>query len=379
MLRKTAGLSTLALLVWLFSGSAGGQVTTGTILGTVRDASGAAVADAQVAITDVGKGTTTQYTTDQNGSYNVPFLIPGTYTIAVEKQGFKRSLSTNIVLDVDQKARMDITLELGQVTQTLEVTSAAPLVRSESAELGEVIGKQQVQGLPLNGRNFAQLVYLVPGVTSGQPGENLSGSSSFNPRAASNFNALGSQANTNAWVIDGIDDNEWTFNTVMVQPSVESIAEFKVLTGTFSAEFGRGAGVVSVSTRSGSNGYHGEAFDFLRNSYMDARNYFNPVGTPQPAYRRNQFGGAIGGRIIKDKLFFFADYYGQRSLKGITNLNSVPTKAERTGDFSNYRNTAGQLITIYDPLTTAGGKRKDGAESFPEQHYPALGTESGRP
>ena len=345
--------TTWVIAVSLFSSAVTfGQVTTGTILGSVRDPTGAAMAGAKVTITDIAKGTATQYETDQAGNYNAPFLIPGTYSVTVEKEGFKRAVTPSVILDVDQKARVDFTLEIGQVSQTLEVTAAAPLVKSESAELGEVVAQRQVQDLPLNGRNFAQLVYLVPGVTAGQPGENLSGSSSFNPRAASDFNALGSQANTNAWVIDGIDDNEWTFNTVMVQPSVESIAEFKVLTGTFSAEFGRGAGVVSVSTRSGSNDFHGEMFEYLRNSYMDARNYFNPTSQPQPEYRRNQFGAALGGRIIKDKLFFFADYYGQQSLKGIVNLNSVPTAAERVGNFSNYTNSAGQLIKIYDPLST---------------------------
>ena len=352
MLKKLYGTSVSALLCLLLSTAAWSQVTTGTILGNVHDASGAAIPGAKVTITDTAKGTSTQYQTDQTGAYNAPFLIPGTYTVAVEKEGFKRAVSANVILDVDQKARVDMALEVGQLSQTLEVTAAAPLVRSESAELGEVVGQRQVQDLPLNGRDFAQLVDLVPGVTAGQPGENLSGSSSFNPRAAFDFNALGSQANANAWLVDGIDDNEWTFNTVMVQPSVESIGEFKVLTGTFSAEFGRGAGIVSVSTRSGSNEFHGEAFNYLRNSYMDARNYFNPTTQKQPEYRRNQFGGALGGRIIKDKLFFFADYFGQRSLKGIVNLNSVPTAAERTGDFSNYRNTAGQLITIYNPFST---------------------------
>ncbi len=352
MLRRLNAICIMAILALSIPSPSVGQVTTGTILGTVRDASGAAVADVDVLITETAKGTSNQYKTDASGEYSAQFLIPGTYSVSVSKQGFKRSVSDNVVLDVDQRARVDVTLQIGQVSQTLEVTAAAPLIRSESAELGEVVAQRQVQALPLNGRNFAQLVDLVPGVTPGQPGENLSGSSSFNPRAASDFNALGSQANTNGWLVDGIDDNEWTFNTVMIQPSVESIAEFKVLTGTYSAEFGRGAGVVSVSTRSGSNGFHGEAFDYLRNSYMDARNYFNPTTQKQPEYRRNQFGGALGGRIIKDKLFFFADYYGQRSLKGIVNLNSVPTLAERTGDFSNYRNSAGQLITVYNPLTT---------------------------
>ncbi len=371
MLKKFPSALLLCCLLAISAPHTFAQVTTGTILGTVQDPSGAAIAEADIAITDLAKGTTTHYKTDQAGAYTAPFLIPGTYSVTVEKAGFSKELNSNVTLDVDQRARIDFSLKVGQVSQTLEVTAAAPLVQADSAELGQVIGKTQVEDLPLNGRDFAQLVDLVPGVTAGQPGENLSGSSSFNPRAASNFNALGSQANTNAWLVDGIDDNEWTFNTVMVQPSVESIAEFKVLTGSFSAEFGRGAGVVSVSTRSGSNDYHGEAFDYLRNSWLDARNYFNPTTQKQPAYRRNQFGGAVGGKIIRDKLFFFADYYGQRSLKGIVNLNSVPTLAERTGDFSNYRNSSGALIPIYDPLTTAVVNGQTVRRQYPNNIIPA--------
>ena len=344
-----------SLVFLLASGVAGfGQVTTGSILGTVHDASGAVLPNATVTITDTGKGTSSVKQTDANGEYLVPFLIPGIYNVSVESTGFKRSVSNNVTLDIDQKARVDFTLEVGGVSETVQVNTAPPLIRMDSSELGEVVGKKQVQNLPLNGRNFASLVYLVPGVTSGQAGENLSGSSSFNPRAASNFNSLGSQANTNAFLVDGIVDNEWTFNTVMVQPSVESIAEFKVLTGSYSADFGGGAGVVSVSTRSGSNGLHGELFMYLRNSAVDARNYFARAGSSvqKPALRRGQFGGAVAGSIVKDKLFYFADYYGQRSLKGIVNLNSVPTAAQRLGDFSGYTNAAGALIPIYDPLTT---------------------------
>ncbi len=378
MSRKPISYCVFVVCFLLFLRYGVGQVTTGTILGSVHDASGAAIPGVDVVITESAKGTSNQYKTDANGEYSAQFLIPGTYSVSATKEGFKRSLSNDVVLDVDQKARIDITLQIGQVSQTLEVTAAAPLVRSESAELGEVVAQRQVQELPLNGRNFAQLVDLVPGVTPGQPGENLSGSSSFNPRASSNFNALGSQANTNAWLVDGIDDNEWTFNTVMVQPSVESVAEFKVLTGTYSAEFGRGAGVISVSTRSGSNGYHGEAFEYLRNSYLDARNYFNPSTQKQPQYRRNQFGGALGGRIIKDKLFFFADYYGQRSLKGIINLNSVPSLAQRTGDFSNYRNAGGQLIQIYNPFSTTIVNGQTVRTPFANNMIPTIPAESGR-
>ena len=341
----------LSMALLSLCSAAGAQVTTGSILGTVHDSTGAVVPGATVTVTDNGKGTASTKQTDANGNYDVEFLIPGTYTVSVEMTGFKRSVSNNIALDIDQKAQVNFSLELGGTSETVEVNSTPPLIRLSSAELGDVVGKTQVEQLPLNGRNFAQLVYLVPGVTSGQPGENLSGSSSFNPRNATNFNALGSQANMNQYLVDGIIDDEYTFNTIMVQPSVESIAEFKVLTGTYSAEYGGGAGIVSVSTRSGSNNLHGELFEYIRNSAVDSRNYFATIG-PKPAYRRNQFGGAVGGAILKDKLFFFADYYAQRSLKGITNVNSVPTLAERNGDFSDYRTANGTLIPVYDPLTT---------------------------
>src|SRR5258708_38636509 len=196
------------------------QVTTGSILGTVHEPTGAVVPNATITITDTAKGTISTKLTDSSGDYNVPFLIPGTYTVSVEMPGFKRSVSSNVVLDIDQKARVDFDLEAGGATETVQVNTVPPLLRLDSSELGEVVGKQQVQNLPLNGRNFASLVYLVPGVTPGQAGENLSGSSSFNPRAASNFNALGSQPNTNAWLVDRLFDTEWTFNPVIVHPSL---------------------------------------------------------------------------------------------------------------------------------------------------------------
>lgn len=352
-----------------FSTASLGQATTGSIQGTVRDSSGAVLPGATVVVTDVNKGTRQTAKTDGTGSYQFPSLIPGTYSLAVTMNGFKRSVQNGIPLDIDQKATLDFSLQPGGASETVEVTSAPPLLKLQSAELGDVIQERQVQQLPLNGRNFAQLAWLVPGVTSGQPGENLSGSSSFNPRAASDFNALGSQANANAYLVDGIVDNEWTFNTVMIQPSVESVAEFKVLTGSYSAEFGGGAGVISTSTRSGSNDFHGEIFNYLRNSAADARNYFARNGVLKPALRRDQFGAAVGGRIIRDKLFFFSDYFAQRSLIGIVNTNSVPTLAERNGDFSQYTNAAGQLIPIYDPLTTTATTNASGQAVYTRRQF----------
>ncbi len=350
--RTRIGFTLIAGLFLLVSAHA--QVTTGSIVGTIHDQTGAVVPNASITVTDTGKGTSTSVRTNETGEYVIPFLIPGTYDVTVESTGFKRTVSNNIVLDIDQKARVDLDLSPGGASETVEVNTTPPLIKADTSELGDVVSKREVQNLPLNGRDFAQLTYLVPGVTPGQPGENLSGSSSFNPRAATNFNALGSQANENAYLVDGIVDNEYTFNTVMVQPSVESIAEFKVLTGTYSAEYGAGAGVLSVSTRSGSNVLHGEVFAYLRNSALDARNYFQPAATTvKPAYRRGQYGAAVSAPIKKDKLFLFSDYYAQRSLRGITNQNSVPTAAERTGDFSNYRSaTTGAVIPIYDPNST---------------------------
>ena len=265
----------------------------------------------------------------------------------------------SVTLQVDQKARIDFTLEVGQVTETVNVTAGAPLVRSESAELGEVITERAVRELPLNGRNFAQLVYLAPGVTAGQVGENLSGASTFNPRAGANFNALGHHGNSNGWLVDGIDNKEYTFNTVIVQPSIESVREFKVLTGVYSAEFGRGAGVVSVSTKSGSNELHGNLFEFLRNDKLDARNYFANPAIPKAPLRRNQYGAAVSGPLYipklyngKNRTFFFADYFGLREIRGLSFVNSVPTARVRNGDFSQFERSAGNVIQIFDPLTT---------------------------
>ena len=336
------------------------QVTTGTIVGTVTDPSGAAVADAVVSIKNIAKGTVLAYRTDQNGYYRAPFLIPGPYEVRVEKPGFRAAVQSGIGLQVDQQAKVDVALTVGQVNETLTVTAEAPLVESQNATLGQVVNQQAVEELPLNGRNFAQLVWLAPGVTTGQIGENLSGNSSFNPRGASDFNALGSQANANAWLVDGIVDNEETYNTIIVQPSVESVQEFKVLTGTFSAEFGRGAGVVSVSTRSGSNDWHGSAMDFVRNTALNARNYFARPTQAKPPFRRNQFEGTLGGPVVIPKLyngrnhtFFFVDYFGERQVQGLSFVNTVPTAEVRTGDFSHYTNSSGALIPIYNPLSTA--------------------------
>src|SRR4029079_6405402 len=333
-----AVLSAVIASVWIAPIAA--QVTTGTIVGTVTDSNGV-VPGANVVIHEVNKGTSETVVTDATGSYTAPFLTPGTYRIEINVSGFKKWVRDGVILQVNQRARVDVALEIGRLEETTTVVASAPLLRTDSSEVGTVIEERAIKELPLNGRNFATPVYLSPGITPGQANENLSGASTFNPRAASNFNALGHQANANGWLIDGIDNTEYPFNTVIVAPSVEQVREFKVLSGVFSAEFGRGAGVVSVSTKSGTNKLHGTGYEFLRNDAFDARNFFvrkvqaadgTLVKDPVPPLDRHQFGGAGGGAVVipglydgHSRTFFFADYAGIKETRGVTTVNTVPT------------------------------------------------------
>lgn len=367
MTRRIGPVIVAALMSFAIAAPTVAQVTTGTFVGTVRDPSGI-VPGATVTVREVNRGTSTTYVTDETGSYTAPFLSPGTYAIEVNVPGFRKWLREGVILQVNQRARVDVSLEIGGIQETTNVTAGSPLLRTDSSEVGTVIDERAIKELPLNGRNFATLVYLTPGITPGQAGENLSGASTFNPRGASNFNALGHQANANAWLIDGIDNNEYTFNTLIIAPSVEQVREFKVLSGVFSAEFGRGAGVVSVATKSGSNVLHGTAFEYLRDDAFDARNFFVrkvqlPGGglrvDPKPPLNRHQFGGAAGGAVVipglydgHSRTFFFADYAGLKEKRGQVFVNTVPTAETRLGNFSNFRDTSGNLILIYDPLTT---------------------------
>src|SRR5688500_13187355 len=367
MTRRVLMVVLTAVVVLPGAATLAAQVTTGTLVGTVRDPNGI-VPGATVVIREENRGTSDSFLTDETGSYTAPFLPPGTYSVEVSVSGFKKWVREGVVLQVNQRARVDVTLEVGGIEETTTVVAEAPLLRTDSSEVGTVIEERAIKELPLNGRNFATLVYLTPGITPGQAGENLSGASTFNPRGASNFNALGHQANANGWLIDGIDNNEYTFNTVIISPSVEQVREFKVLSGVFSAEFGRGAGVVSVATKSGSNALSGTVFEYLRNDAFDARNFFvrkvaqgdgSLRKDPKPPLDRHQFGVAVGGPFVvpgvyngMNRTFFFADYAGLKETRGQVFVNTVPTARTRVGDFSDFRDASGNLIPIFDPLTT---------------------------
>lgn len=340
-------LAILGLL--LAASSAFAQSSSGTFLGTVRDASGAAVPNASITITNQDTGFRRESKADGNGEFEMPNIPLGNYAVNCKAAGFKAVDRTGVNLQVDQKARIDFTLSVGEVTETITVNEAAPLVKSSSSEFGEVVQKRAVQELPLNGRNYVQLVHLTAGVTTGQQGGNIEGAGAFVPRGTGSFNANGQRSQNNNFMVDGIDNNESWINSTILQPSVEATNEFKVYTANAPAEFGRSSGgIVNVQTRSGTNEIHGSVYDYLRNSSLDARDFFQrKTATSQrriPAFRQNQYGLTFGAPIIKNNWFIFGDYQALRQGRGLNVTSIVPTAAQKAGDFG--------TTAIYDPLTT---------------------------
>jgi hypothetical protein len=243
------------------------------------------------------------------------------------------------VLQVGQEARLNIVLEVGAVEQVVEVNAVAPLLQTENASVGQVIAPEPIAALPLNGRNFVQLAILAPGVSGlnyAQPGTINSGARPDELRpGGTTLQANGVRSYLNQVMIDGIDATEMISQTFVVRPSVEGIQEFKVLTNNAGAEFGRAGGaVIVINTKSGGNQVHGSAFEFLRNSALDAKNFFDRPNDKIPPFRQNQFGGSLGGPILRNRTFFFADYEGQREVIGQTLLVTVPTLAMRQGNFA---------------------------------------------
>jgi hypothetical protein len=323
------------------------QAVSGTILGSVQDPTGAAVPGASVTIVNADTGLTRTATTNSAGEYDAPSLPPGSYRVEAELKGFKRVTLSGIRLNVDQKLRVNLQLEVGQLTESVQVQAAVSLVQTDSSELGATVNESQIKELPLNGRNFVQLTRLIPGVTRGVPGANNDGSGNEGWRMSSTIVANGMRTRDNNFLLDGIDNNELNLNTVIIFPSVDAIEEFKVQTSTYSAEFGRAnGGVVNIHIKSGTNQFHGSGFEFLRNDKFDANDLFNnKFGRAKPAFRQNQFGGTLGGPIRRDRTFFFMDYQGWRVRNALTYTSSVPTALMRTGDFSELNRV------IYDPLS----------------------------
>ena len=320
------------------------QVTTADIVGRVTDASGAVLPGVTVTVENIGTHETRVAPTGASGDYAFNLLPIGRYTVKIELQGFTPQ-TANLVLAAGDRSRLDVKLQVGAVSENVTVVAESPLVQTDSSTLSSLVTEKAVQDLPVNGRNFVRLVQLVPGATEGVPNSLASGTRPDDRRQTSAISINGALDNQNNQLLDGIDNNERFIGTMVVKPSIDAIAEVKVQTNMYTAEVGRTAGgVVNIITKSGSNAFHGSAFEFNRNDKFDSRNFFATTG-PKPKLDQNQFGGSAGGPLKKNKTFFFADYERFRQLQGVTFVSTVPTAKMRAGDFS-------ELSTpIYDPST----------------------------
>ncbi len=328
-LRSHTSIFFLVVLAYIGSvTSIHAQAGKAEVTGEVRDQNSALVAQARVTATEVTTGQTYSATGTATGDYTITNLKPGTYNVAVEASGFKRFVREGVRLATGERVRVDVELQPGALSESVTVTQDASLLRTESGSLGQVIHNRKIVDIPLNGRNFLSLVTLSAGVA--QPPPTTAGPAF--PRIN------GGRPRTNEYLFDGISVLQPEPGQVAFFPIVEAIQEFKVEVNSPSAEFGRfNGGVVNLTTKSGTNDFHGSAFEFLRNERLNARNLFAPAaaGNPnKPVFRRNQFGFVVGGPIIKDKTFFFGDYQGTRQLLSRVRISTVPTLAQRSGNFS---------------------------------------------
>src|SRR5947207_2351121 len=333
---------TLVLFGLLFTACVFGQAFTGSISGLVTDPTGALLTDAKITITDVAKNTHYKTSTNESGFYLIGQLAPSTYRVTAEKPGFRKHVLEDLPLSTQQKVSADIAMELGSVSENVQVTAEAQLVESTTSTLGAVVENKRIVDLPLNGRNIYNLSALVPGVFLVRQMTGIA-----DTFTANRFIVNGGQESTSDLLLDGVSatvsHNISTIPAVSAIPSVEGIQEFKIQTNAYSAEYGRsGGGLVTLVTKSGSNDFHGSLYEFLRNSKLDANNFFqNRAGRALGSFKRNQFGGSIGGPISipklysgKNKTFFFFDYEGQRILAASPALHTVPSQLEKAGDFS---------------------------------------------
>ncbi len=335
--------SIIIFTVGSFNNAAFAQFETATVLGSVRDANDAAIQNATVTLKNVGTDIAQTATTDENGDYQFVNVKIGNYQVIVEAGGFNRTVADQVNVTVNARQRVDLSLQIASTTETVVVTDAANLLQTDSSEVGQVVRRREIIALPLNGRSYASLALLAPGVRESHTNSSIGGGG----REAA-FNVNGLRATFNNFLLDGIDNNAYgtsnqSFSSQVVQISPDAIAEFKVQTNTYSAEFGRSGGaVINASYRSGTNDFHGAAWAFNRNTVLNAVGFFKPLGGVKPPLNRNQFGFTFGGPIIKDKTFFFGDYEGFRQIQKNLVYSNLPTLAQRSGILS---------VAVRNPLT----------------------------
>lgn len=325
------------------------QAVYGSIAGIVEDGSGSVVPGATVTITSVERKTVDTVITSSDGYYQKDRLIPGNYTVKIEKEGFKAGLTSDVLVSVDTQTKNDIKLETGQVTEVVNIEADGQLLKTDRADVATTFDTRQINDLPILDRNFTKLILLTPGTVQQQWGH----AASENPQGSTQTSVNGQTFSGTGYQLDGTDNRDPILGIIVINPNFEAIGETKITSQNYDAEFGQAiAGIVSVQTKSGTNTLHGSIFDYRRSDALQARNPFSQsrvdgiTGQSLPATLRNQFGGSLGGPIIKDKFFLFGDYQGLRSRVGGTQLLSVPTAAARTGNLSGYGRN------IYDPNLT---------------------------
>jgi Carboxypeptidase regulatory-like domain len=342
-MRKTllcALLMVSTLPVW-------GQADTGVITGTVNDQAGAAIPSAKVTITATSTTVSSVINADSRGSFTSAPLKSDTYSVEVSAPGFKSETRIGVKLQVQDRLNLDFRMVIGQVTQDVVVTDQTAPLQTQTSSLGQVVSSATMSDIPLNGREYLQLASLSTGVIGTTVGTNGNTGGSSGQFGQVTFATNGARGTLNNFLLDGVDNNSNDNGGAILHTSVDAIEEFKIQTSSYSAEFGRSGGaVINAVIKSGTNSYHGSLFEFFRNSALDARSFFEEPGTPKASFKQNQFGGTLGGPILKEKLFWFGDYQGTSVRTPFTYISSVPTAAERTGDFS-----SGQYGTIYDPKT----------------------------
>jgi Carboxypeptidase regulatory-like domain/TonB dependent receptor len=340
---RIASLLSLLLVVCGSPASLFAQATSGTVVGSVRDVSGAAAAGAHVTATNSQTGREQSASAGSEGDYTLTNLTPGTYRITAQLKGFTTAVVNDTIVQVQQTTRVDFSLSPGETSQEITVTGEAPLVQSTTSDLGQVIESQQIEALPLNGRLFEQLVTIVPGAVQAGWGDFAENPSAAGAQSPTQAVVNGLPWSGNYYMVDGVHNTEPLNAFISITPPVDSIDSFKVETSNPNAEYGSfGGAIINLVTKSGTNSFHGEAFDYLRNDALNARDFFAKTRAP---YKANQFGGAFGGPIIKNKLFFFVDYQQLLQHQGQTNVLSVPTALQKQGIL-----TEGGQSKIYNPL-----------------------------
>ena len=336
--------------------SAMSQSFYGSLVAVVEDPQGGVMPGASIVLVNTATSERREGVSAEDGTYRFVNLVPGTYRLEVELTGFQRYVRDQIQVSVQTTPRIAVTLQLGSLQETISVSGEAPQLQTEGGSVGTIVGTRAVQELPLNGRNVLNLITVAPTVVpQGGSEGSLTGKNVF---AAGNYQIGGGVANQSATLYDGVPLQDTAYgNIVVLTPSPEAVEEFRVQTNNSSAEFGRfTGGVINMASRSGTNAFRGSAFEYFRNKALNSNTFFGErAGLDKPPFTQNNFGGVLGGPVMKNKLFFFSSYEGYRNREGVLFRRTVPTAAMKAGDFSDYRNlTTGAVVPIYDPWTQCG-------------------------